>query len=80
MMGNYRGGGMGSHESEQEKMEQEVGEWEHSEHSELSEQDEQELSRLTNTTPQRVFWIVVGMALLLLLIVNILGAYVFHFW
>jgi hypothetical protein len=41
---------------------------------------EQEISRLKNTTPQRVFYIVVGMALLLLLIVGILGANVFHFW
>jgi len=50
---------------------------------ELEEQSglqEQEISRLKNTTPQRVFYIVVGMALLLLLIVGILGANVFHFW
>ncbi len=41
---------------------------------------EQEISRLKNTTPQRVFYIAVGIALLLLLIVGILGANVFHFW
>ena len=44
---------------------------------------EQELSRLKNTLPLRVFrvfYIVVGMALLLLLIVGLLGANVFHFW
>ncbi len=41
---------------------------------------EQEISRLKNTTPQRVFYIVVGMTLLLVLIVGILGANVFHFW
>ena len=51
--------------------------------SELSERtgvSEQELSRLNNTTAQRVFWIVVGSAILLSLIVYNLGAYVFHFW
>jgi len=41
---------------------------------------EQEISRLKSTTPQRVFYIVVGIALLLLLIVGILGANVFHFF
>jgi hypothetical protein len=41
---------------------------------------EQELSRLKNTTPLRVFYMVVGIVLLLLLIVNLLGANVFHFW
>lgn len=64
-----------------ERRERELGEglseWELSEHSGLGEQ---ELSRLKNTTPLRVFYIVVGMALLLLLIVGILGATVFHFW
>jgi CHASE3 domain sensor protein len=41
--------------------------------------EEQEISRLRNTTAQRVFYIVVGIVLLLLLIVGILGANVFHF-
>jgi CHASE3 domain sensor protein len=41
--------------------------------------EEQEISRLKNTTSQRVFYIVVGIVLLLLLIVGILGANVFHF-
>ena len=44
---------------------------------------EQEISRLKNTTPLRVFrvlYTVVGIALLLLIIVAILGANVFHFW
>jgi hypothetical protein len=48
---------------------------------ELSEQtgvNEQELSRLKTTTAQRVFWTVVGVALLLLLIVFIVGVNVFH--
>jgi hypothetical protein len=78
-MGFHGGGGGGYHESEQEKRERELGEglseWELSEHSGLSEQ---ELSRLKNTTAQRVFYIVVGIALLLLLIVGIVGANVFH--
>jgi hypothetical protein len=41
---------------------------------------EQEIRRLKNTPPLRVFFIVVGLALLLLLIVGILGVSVFHFW
>ena len=76
MMGhNVGGGGMGSHESEQEKMEQGLSEQELSENPGLNEQ---ELSRLRTTTAQRVFWIVVGIALLLFLIVMIVGANVFH--
>ena len=75
-----RSGG-GYHESEEEKRERERGEglseWEISEHSEISEQ---EISRLKNTTAQRVLYIVVGIALLLLLIVYNLGAHIFHFW
>ena len=68
-------------ESGFERREQELGEglseWELSENSGVSEQ---ELSRLKTTTPQRVLYIVVGIALLVLLIVGILGANVFHFW
>ena len=68
-------------ERREERREKERGEglseWELSENSAVSEQ---ELSRLKNTTPLRVFYIVVGIALLLLLIVGILGANVFHFW
>ena len=68
---------------EQERRKRELGEglsgWELSEHSGLTD-SEQELSRLKTTTPLRVLYIVVGMALLLLLIVGILGANVFHFW
>ena len=41
--------------------------------------EEQEISRLKNTTTQRVFYIVVGIVLLILLIVGIVGANVFHF-
>lgn len=44
---------------------------------------EQEISQLKNTTPLRVFrvfYIVIGIALLLFLIVGLLGANVFHFW
>lgn len=41
--------------------------------------EEQEISRLKNTTAQRVFYLVIGFVLLLLLIVGILGANVFHF-
>jgi hypothetical protein len=71
--------GKGYQKSGWEKREQELGEglseWELREHSGLSDQ---ELSRLKNTTPQRVFWIVVGSALLLLLIVVIVGANMFH--
>ena len=78
----FRGGGY--HESEQEKRErkirEELSEWEGDEHLTLSEQDEQEISRLMSTTPQRVFYIIVGSVFLLLLIVGILGANVFHFW
>ena len=50
-------------------------EWELSENSEVSDQ---EINRLKTTTFQRVFWIVVGIALLLFLIVMIVGANVFH--
>jgi hypothetical protein len=68
-------------ERREERREQERGEglseWELSENSGVSEQ---ELSRLKTTTPQRVFYLVVGIALLVLLIVGILGANVFHFW
>ena len=70
---------MSYQESDWERREQERGEglseWELSENSGVSEQ---ELSRLKNTTAQRVFWIVVGIALLLVLIVVIVGANVFH--
>jgi|SRR5258705_9896980 hypothetical protein len=62
-----------------EKRDQGLSEWEHSERSGLTS-EEQEEERLKNTTPLRVLYIVVGMALLLLLIVGILGANVFHFW
>jgi hypothetical protein len=41
---------------------------------------EDEINRLKSTTPQRVLYIVIGSVLLLLLIVGILGANVFHFW
>jgi hypothetical protein len=50
------------------------------ERREQSGPQEQEIDRLKNTTAQRVFYIVVGIALLLFLIVGILGANVFHFW
>ncbi|GEM_PF-6078493 len=79
MMGGFRLGGGDYHESEGQKREEELGEglseWELSENSGVSEQ---ELSRLKNTTAQRVFWIVVGIALLLFLIVMIVGVNVFH--
>jgi hypothetical protein len=68
MMGNYRGGGY--RESEEEERLREL-----SEHSGLSEK---ELIRLKTTTPQRVLYIVVGIALLLFLIVVIVGTNVFH--
>ena len=78
MMGGFRLGG-GSYESEGQKREEELGEgpseWELSEHSGVSDQ---EISRLKNTTALRVFWIVVGIALLLFLIVMIVGANMFH--
>ena len=81
MMGGFRLGGGDYHEPGKEKRERELGEglseWELSEHSGVSEQ---ELRRLKTTTPLRVLYTVVGMALLLLLIVAILGANVFHFW
>jgi hypothetical protein len=77
MMGGFQSGR--SYESEGQKREEELGEglseWELSENSGVSEQ---ELSRLKNTTAQRVFWIVVGIALLLFLIVMIVGVNVFH--
>jgi hypothetical protein len=41
--------------------------------------EEQEIRGLKNTTAQRAFYIVVGVVLLLLLIVGILGANMFHF-
>lgn len=79
MMGGFHGVGGGYPEPEGEKREDELGEglseWELSENSGVSEQ---ELSRLKNTTAQRVFWIVVGIALLLFLIVMIVGVNVFH--
>lgn len=77
MMGGFRSGSY--QEPEEEKRVDELGEglseWELSEHSGVSDQ---EISRLKNTTAQRVFWIVVGIALLLFLIVMIVGANVFH--
>ncbi len=48
-------------------------------HMKQSNAQDQEISRLKNTTAQRVFYLVVGILLLLLLIVGILGANVFHF-
>jgi hypothetical protein len=51
--------------------------WERMEH--LRPQED-EISQLKSTTPQRVFYIIIGSVLLLLLIVGILGANVFHFW
>jgi hypothetical protein len=62
MMGGFQSGR--SYESEVNKREEELRE-------ELSRQKK-------NTTAQRVFWIVVGIALLLFLIVMIVGANVFH--
>lgn len=41
---------------------------------------EQEIKQLKNTSAQKVFYSVVGIVLLLLLIVGILGATIFHFW
>ena len=41
---------------------------------------EPELKRLKSTTSQRLLYLVVGIAFLLLLLVGILGANVFHFW
>jgi hypothetical protein len=77
MMGGFHSGSY--QEPEEEKRVDELGEglseWELSEHSGVSDQ---EISRLKNTTAQRVFWIVVGIALLLFLIVMIVGANVFH--
>ena len=73
MMGGFQGG-RSYHEPEWYIKEQ-------GKEQELSERagvSEQELSRLKNTTAQRVFWIVVGIALLLFLIVMIVGANVFH--
>ena len=77
MMGGFHSGSY--QEPEEEKRVDELGEgfseWELSEHSGVSDQ---EISRLKNTTAQRVFWIVVGIALLLFLLVMIVGANVFH--
>ena len=77
MMGGFHSGSY--QEPEEEKRVDELGEglseWELSEHSGVSDQ---EISRLKNTTAQRVFWIVVGIALLVFLIVMIVGANVFH--
>ena len=42
----------------------------------LSEQEH----RLKNTTAQRVFYLVALIIIVLLFIVGILGAHVFHFW
>ena len=67
----------GYHEPEWYIKEQEK-EQELSKLSEQTELSEQELSRLKTTTAQRVFWIVVEIALLLFLIVMIVGANVFH--
>ena len=67
----------GYHEPEWYIKEQEK-EQELSKLSEQTELSEQELSRLKTTTAQRVFWIVVGIALLLFLMVMIVGANVFH--
>ena len=68
MMGGFQSGR--SYESEVNKSVEELHE-----HSGVSDQ---EISRLKNTTAQRVFWIVVGIALLLFLMVMIVGANVFH--
>jgi cytoskeletal protein RodZ len=72
MMGGFQSGR--SYESEVNKREEELSE-KRNEHSGVSDQ---EISRLKNTTAQRVFWIVVGIVLLLLLIVMIVGTNVFH--
>ncbi len=48
-------------------------------HTKQSGPQEQEINNLKNTTAQRMFYLVVGIILLLLLIVGILGANVFHF-
>ena len=48
-------------------------------HMKQSIPGDQEISRLKNTTAQRAFYLAVGIVLLLLLIVGILGANVFHF-
>jgi hypothetical protein len=50
------------------------------ERMEHSGPQEDEISRLKSTTPQRMLYIIIGSVLLLLLIVGILGANVFHFW
>lgn len=50
------------------------------ERNKLSGLQEQEIKQLKNTAAQRVFYRVVGIVLLLLLIMGILGANVFHFW
>jgi hypothetical protein len=81
MMGGFQRGGS-YHEPEwyikEKEKEQEL--------SKLSEQtglSEQELIRLKTTTAQRVFRVLYtafGVALLLLLILGILGANVFHWW
>jgi hypothetical protein len=72
MMGGFQSGGS-YHEPEWYIKEQEL-----SEVSERTGVSEQELSRLKNTTAQRVFWIVVGIAVILFLIVMVVGANVFH--
>ncbi len=48
-------------------------------HLKQSTTTDQEISQLKITTAQRVFYVVVGIVLLLVLIVGILGANVFHF-
>ena len=65
------GRGQGHYERDLGRME-----YEDSEHSTLNNQ---EVRRLKSTTAQNVFYLVVGSVLLLLLIVGILGANVFHF-
>jgi len=50
------------------------------ERMEQSGPQEQEITQLKNSASQREFYIILAIALLLLLIVGILGANVFHFW
>ena len=81
MMGGFQSG-RSYHEPEWYIKEKEK-EQELSELSERTGVSEQELRRLKTTTPLRVFRVLYtafGIALLLLLIVAILGANVFHFW
>lgn len=81
MMGGFQRGGS-YHEPEWYIKEKEK-EQELSELSERTGLSEQELRRLKTTTAQRVFRVLYtafGVALLLLLILGILGANVFHWW